>query len=448
MNNKPSTPSEEPLDEVVKIYLNPPRDRGAVKPKLPPHPPKKEEGILSNEEERGDSSKKPTKTAIEEVNSDFEITVGPPEEQSATEVRKKIDDVTKPKTLVSPHKKSLESTVEDDDILELTEVVEGDLPEESVENPSKKEGGILEEVAGKKDLSKESNKTAIEGVDDTGDQELIEEFERITAKIMIPEQLDSKNEETSEAAAEDDDIDDIDITVGPPEKRFQPSFPGSLESQLAELDEEVMDKLRSEIRGFRMLGRDIMAKVVEVTDIEGIGKAVYLVLKKKEGDLLVFAGKYGKHVEEDEIDFLLNDIDNEASFKEKGKEIKEAIGEKVEKFKKELITIGGKLIKFRISENNLFAIIEITEEKTPAESKAIRDAFKENDEIIEVIENLKEGTYYVLKKGDAGLFIFAGKEYGHKLSVPEKEKQFSTIDDTNSFIEQSKIEKEKFDKNK
>ena len=209
------------------------------------------------------------------------------------------------------------------------------------------------------------------------------------------------------------------------------------------LDEEVMKKLGGKIKRSRMLEGHILA-IVEAVDTEGIRKAVYLVLKKKEGDLLVFAGKYGKYVGESTIDFLIDRIDNVAIFEAKSDEIREAIREKVEKLKKELITIGGKLIKFKISENNLFAIIDITEEKTPAESQAIRDAFKENGEIIEVVENLKEGTYYVLKKGDAGLFIFAGKEHGREVSVSEKEERFRSINDANSFIGQSRIEKEKF----
>ena len=391
MSEKPSTPPEEPLDKIVKVYLNPPKDGGAEKPKLPPHPHEKE----------GDGP-------------DFEITVGPPEEQSA------------------------ESTVEDDDILELTEVVEGDSPK--LPPHPKKEERILEKVAGKEDMSKKPPKTAIEGVDDTGDPDLIDEFERITAKITIPDQLDSKTEEKSEETAEDDGI-DIDITVGPLEKRFQSSFKGSLEDQLEKLNEEAIAKLGEEIDNARMLEGDILA----------ITKG-FLVLKQRKEYFLVFGGEYADTVNEETRKTLFKSIESVEQFLEKSAEIPEGIKmaqkDKLEKSEKELSIIGGKIKKHRFLKNDLLLLVIVDKAKHGLADKKtnpelLLKKMLEKGAKIDVIPDMEDGIYVVLAMGDAPLKVFGG-DHAHKIQNHAEEIFDKRIKNVAEFFEYDQKIKEKF----
>ena len=186
--------------------------------------------------------------------------------------------------------------------------------------------------------------------------------------------------------------------------------------------------MAGEVMEFRSLQGNILAKVKVEDNNLGISAGVYLVLKIKGKEILIYGGEHADKLDEGTIDMIYRDVDSVDKFLKKSAEFKGEIDKdqqnKLDKFKKEIGTISGIILKYRFLQGNLLSLIKIDqamheaafEEKT--DPKLLQMGLIERGEKIDCVEELRDGIYAIFIYGETRT-ILGGDKNAHKLKPEE-----------------------------
>lgn len=211
----------------------------------------------------------------------------------------------------------------------------------------------------------------------------------------------------------------------------------------AELDIELAG-MAAEIIDSKSLGHSLLAKMSVEKNNLGHREGLYLILKIAGKPLIIFGDEHADKLNQQTIDMAYAAITSVEQFLEMGAEYAESMNieqkNRLEKLRKELFTIGGIIRKYRFLGHNLLALMKIdrglqeatfSEEKT--DPKRLRMALIERGERIDCVEELRDGVYAVLSKGEAGMKVLGGKN-AHLLDPEIAETIYESIQNPAHFF--------------
>jgi len=204
--------------------------------------------------------------------------------------------------------------------------------------------------------------------------------------------------------------------------------------------------IAGEVIESRPLQGNILAKVSVEENNLGFPEGVYLVLKIKGEELLIYGGEHADKLDEETINMIYQDVDLTEKFLEMSAEFKKKMDieqlNKLDKFRKEMGTIGGIVLEYRFLQGNLLSLVKIDramheaafEEET--DSKLLQRKLIQRGEEIDCVEGLRDGIYAIFVYGATRMIL--GGEDAHKLDPEEVKTIFESLENSAHFFDEDR----------